>query len=166
MKHLFFTIALGMFVSTFAQKKIDDVLQVLNSGSIPYISVTEARMHQINSDALILDARESGEYEVSHIPDARFVGYSDFNIEAIPNHILDKDRLIIVYCSLGVRSENIGEELQEAGYSNVKNLYGGIIEWKNKGFPLLNSYGSETENVHTYSRYWGKWLTNGNPVYE
>ena len=40
---------------------------------------------------------------------------------------------IIVYCSIGVRSEDIGEKLKELGYTKILNLYGGIFDWKNKG---------------------------------
>lgn len=166
MKLYLLTLTLGIFCSTFAQRDIDEVLESLNTGIVPYISVSETRMHQINSEVIILDAREEKEYKVSHLAGAYYSGYSNFSLEGIQDHAKDKDQLIIVYCSLGVRSENIGAKLQDAGYTNVKNLYGGIIEWKNKGYPVINPQGNETEQVHTYSRYWGKWLINGKGIYE
>jgi len=71
-----------------------------------------------------------------------------------------------VYCSLGIRSEDIAEKLKKAGYNNVLNLYGGIFEWKNKDFTVYNSEGTQTEKIHTFSKEWSKWLTKGIKVYE
>jgi 3-mercaptopyruvate sulfurtransferase SseA len=79
--------------------------------------------------------------------------------------IKDLSTPIVVYCSLGVRSENISEKLNAAGFTDVRNLYGGIFEWKNKHNPVFDSEEIETEKVHTYSKNWSKWLTNGEKIY-
>jgi hypothetical protein len=75
--------------------------------------------------------------------------------------IKDKNTPIVVYCSLGIRSEQISERLNNMGYVNVKNLYGGIFEWKNKGYPVLDKNGKETDSIHIFSKHWGQWLING-----
>ena len=72
----------------------------------------------------------------------------------------------MVYCSLGVRSEDIAEQLKKAGYNKVKNLYGGIFEWKNNGFPIYNLENKETDSIHTFSMKWSKWLKKGIKVYD
>ncbi len=156
------------FVSSIsvAQKSLDEVLRLYNSESIPYISVEELRMYQLRGDLVILDSREMEEFEVSHIPSARYVGYKTFTSEVITSSIPDKDTPIVVYCSLGIRSETISEKLKKAGYTNVHNLYGGIFEWKNKDYPVVDSEGKETENVHAFSKVWGKWLNKGVKVYD
>jgi 3-mercaptopyruvate sulfurtransferase SseA len=56
--------------------------------------------------------------------------------------------------------------LNSKGFNNVYNLYGGIFEWKNLGYPVYDSNGAETENVHVYSEEWCVWLKNGNKIYE
>ncbi|NND63280.1 MAG: rhodanese-like domain-containing protein [Flavobacteriaceae bacterium] len=150
----------------FSQRTVDDVLRQYNSGSVPYISVEELRMNQLNDKVMILDAREMTEYQVSTIPDAKFVGYNDFSVKKISEEIKDKDTPIVVFCSLGIRSETIGEKLKKAGFKQVKNLYGGIIEWKNNGYPVFTPEGTETDEIHTFSKYWGQWLTKGVKVYE
>jgi len=71
-----------------------------------------------------------------------------------------------VYCSLGVRSEDIAEQLRDSGYTNVYNLYGGIFEWKNKNFNIYNTNNELTENIHAFSKQWSKWLTKGEKTYE
>jgi len=147
--------------SVCAQKTLDDLLEQYNTRSVPYISVDELRMLQMNSDIIILDSREIEEYEVSHLKDARYVGYNDFSTSDISEEIKDKETPIVVYCSLGIRSEEIGEKLKKAGYTKVKNLYGGIFEWKNKGYTVINQKNIATDSVHTFSKPWSKWLLKG-----
>ena len=152
-------------ISTNAQKSLDVLLKVNNNESIPYISISELRNLQLKDSVVILDAREMKEFEVSHIASAIYVGYDHFSSEEITPNIQDKNTSIVVYCSLGIRSEDIGEKLKKQGYTNVKNLYGGIFEWKNGDLPIIDSEGKDTENVHVYSKFWGKWLENGKKVY-
>lgn len=166
MKNLIPFLILFLIVGTSrAQKSLDVLLKVNNEESIPYISVTALRNLQLKDSIVILDAREMKEFEVSHIASAKFVGYDHFSSEEILDDIQNKNTPIVVYCSLGIRSEDIGEKLKKQGFTDVKNLYGGIFEWKNNDFPVINSEGKETENVHVYSRFWGNWLKNGKKVY-
>ncbi|MDX1463223.1 MAG: rhodanese-like domain-containing protein [Marinirhabdus sp.] len=151
--------------SIYAQKSLDVLLEQYNTRSVPYISVEGLRALQMHQNIVILDAREIEEYQVSKLEGARFVGYNQFSAEKISEEIPEKDTPIIVYCSLGIRSEEIGEKLQEQGFTNIKNLYGGIFEWKNKGYPVLNWVAKETDSVHAFSKSWSKWLTKGIPVY-
>jgi len=109
------------------------------------------------SKVVILDVREKSEFEVSRLKNAIWIGYDDFDISRIDS--IDKEREIIVYCSVGYRSSKIGEELIESGFKNVKNLYGGIFKWANENRPIYND-SSQTTEVHAYNRKWGKFLTN------
>lgn len=110
----------------------------------------------------ILDTRELEEYQVSHLKDAIWVGYDTFTLESVAE--IDKDKPVLVYCTVGARSQEIGKKLQDAGFTQVYNLYGGIIHWANELKPL-ESEGIPTSNVHTYSRTWGIWLQKGQKVY-
>lgn len=145
-----------------AQKKLARTLKQLNSETVPYIYVNEL---QSKEGAIILDTRQKSEYEVSHIKEAIWVGYKDFQKDSIIPKIVDKNTPVVVYCSIGVRSEDIGEKLQKAGFTNVKNLYGGIFEWKNQGNAVFKN-NIETDSVHTYNKEWGKLLNNGIKVYD
>ncbi|MFB9105669.1 rhodanese-like domain-containing protein [Algibacter miyuki] len=78
----------------------------------------------------------------------------------------NKDTQIVVYCSLGIRSESIADSLKQAGYTHVENLYGGIFEWKNNNFPVYNSEEKETDSIHTFNKAWSKWLKKGIKIYE
>lgn len=152
-------------ISTFSQESIKEVLKKYNNESIPYISVQ--RLQVLNPKTVaILDAREQKEFDVSHIKNAIHVGYDNFDMSKAAKNITDKNLVIVVYCTLGVRSEDVAEKLKEAGYKNVYNLFGGIVEWKNKGNSVVDAKGVETERVHVSSKTWGKWLQSGKKVYE
>jgi rhodanese-related sulfurtransferase len=138
----------------------DLTLKALLSHSVPEVSVS---MVKDMKDVLLLDAREWSEFKVSHIKNALFVGYDQFEMDTLKS--IDKNKKIVVYCSVGYRSEKISEKLKQAGFINVSNLYGGIFEWVNQGNPVFDETGNVTENIHAYSKTWSVWLNNGVKVY-
>tara|TARA_Y100001933_G_C18722769_1_gene448180 strand:+ start:47 stop:541 length:495 start_codon:yes stop_codon:yes gene_type:complete len=152
-------------LSCISQNSVEEVLDRYNSQSVPYISVEQLKAIQQKDSVILLDAREPEEFQVSRLKNATYVGYKDFSAEEIQQQFPDKDQPIVVYCSLGVRSEKIGEKLQQLGYKNIQNLYGGIFEWKNNNYPVFTSENKETNKVHAYSRRWSKWLKNAEKVY-
>ena len=99
-------------------------LKSLLSHSVTEISVKE--LADSEKQYVILDTREKIEFEVSKIQNARFVGFDDFDIDLLQD--LDKNANIVLYCSMGYRSEKVAERMKTAGYKNVSNLYGGIFE--------------------------------------
>jgi len=135
------------------------MLNALLSHSVPEVSVSDiASLEKITW----LDARAKEEYEVSSIEGAIWVGYDDFSMDRVEG--ISKDVNIVVYCSIGYRSEKISEKLISAGYANVSNLFGGIFEWKNEGRKLYDP-SRETNKIHGYSKVWSIWLNKGEKVY-
>ena len=166
-RRLFFCAILAgsaLFSGAFAQGKVQDpefdkLLEGLLSHEVPESTVPDV---QHDASVLFLDAREREEYQVSHLPDAFWVGYDDFSPDRLRG--VDKDRPIVVYCSVGYRSERVAEKLISEGFTRVSNLYGGIFEWVNQGCTLENELG-QTRAVHTYNRAWSKWVKAGEKVY-
>jgi rhodanese-related sulfurtransferase len=117
---------------------------------------------KILNSAILLDTREKEEFEVSHLKGATWVGYETFSLESLQD--IPKDQPIVVYCSIGARSQDIGKKLKSAGYQEVYNLYGGIFHWVNEDNPVYKN-SQKTEEVHVFSRLWGIWLENGKKVY-
>jgi len=105
---------------------------------------------------IILDAREKEEYNVSHIPGAAYIGYDHFRPDQVEH--LDKNKPVVVYCSIGYRSEKIGKRLKKLGFTKVHNLYGSIFEWVNRGYEVEDLKDEPTKKVHTYNRKWSKWI--------
>jgi rhodanese-related sulfurtransferase len=146
MKLIVFIFFSLLALSMSAQDSLDNLLKQYNTNAVPYISVQELAMPK--TEAIILDARERSEYDISHLKNAIFIGYNHFSLEQTTQKLQDKNQTIVVYCSLGIRSETIANQLKKAGYTNIKNLYGGIFEWRNKGFKVYNSEDKKTDSIH------------------
>lgn len=140
-------------------------LEKLYQNTVPIIQPAELKAAMDREEKIILlDTRAPGEFAVSHLPGAEFVNYDKFNKKNFANR--DKSVRIVVYCTVGYRSERIGEKLQKMGFENVQNLYGGIFEWKNQGNGVVDKNGEVTERVHAYNKDWGRWLREGEKVYK
>lgn|SRR5690606_16895246 len=133
----------------------DKKLTTLLDFEVPLIGVDELQAKQ--GEVKIFDTREKEEYEVSHIPGAVHLGYDHFDEKILKN--VPKDASIVLYCSVGYRSEKIGERLQKMGFKNVKNLYGSIFEWMNRGNPVVDKSGKNTFKIHTYNKNWSRWVS-------
>jgi len=141
---------------------MDTLLDKYNDHDVPYISPKELLNTQ--KEVLILDTRKKEEFLVSHIPNAVWAD-EDVNKKAFAKAHPNKSQPIVVYCSVGVRSENFGKTLLDLGYTNVKNVYGSIFAWKDAGYEVINSKGKSTDSVHVYSKEWSKYLKTGIKVY-
>jgi rhodanese-related sulfurtransferase len=121
------------------------------------------KVAQISTDSLdiskmiILDAREREEFKVSHIENAIWIGFDEFDTNRIDS-ISTKEK-VVVYCSVGYRSSLIVKKMLDLGYSDVKNLYGGIFKWANEHRKLVNE-STNTIKIHGYSRFWALYLGN------
>ncbi|MFB1021865.1 MAG: rhodanese-like domain-containing protein, partial [Vicingaceae bacterium] len=115
------------------------------------------------TEILFVDAREENEYKVSHIKDAVFVGYDNLDLSDLER--VDRSKEVVVYCSVGYRSEKVAEKLLEMGFSNVSNLYGGLFEWKNQEQVIVNLKNEPTEKIHAFNKVWEIWLKKGEKVY-
>lgn len=142
----------------------DDYKEMLKRyyDGFPTIQPAEAKQKIHAKGVYFLDTREKEEYLVSHISGAWQVGYDHFSLDRVKK--IPKDAEIIVYCSVGARSQDIGKKLKSAGYTHVYNLYGGLFYWANLKYPMVNSKGSTTR-IHGYSKSWGKWIREGEVVY-
>ncbi len=149
------------------EKKVEStafrlLLGGLLKSDVPEIGVDSLSELSNRKGVHFIDARERAEYEVSHLKDATWVGYDDFDMSRL-QHIPKEDTLV-VYCSIGKRSEDITRKLQQAGY-NASNLYGGIFEWVNRQKPVYHE-DDTTQKIHGYSKMWSVWLKKGDIVYK
>jgi len=83
-------------------------------------------MMDANSDLYVLDVREPHEIAICAI-----AGTVKMPLGQVAERYLEvpKDRDVVVHCKLGGRSAQAVEFLQSKGYSNVKNLAGGMMRW-------------------------------------
>jgi hypothetical protein len=72
----------------------------------------------------------------------------------------------VVYCSIGVRSEKIGEKLIKLGYKMSITCMRNFWIIKNEEGKVVNNQNKVTDSVHTYNKRWSEYLTKGIKVYE
>lgn len=99
----------------------------------------------MSSNPMVLDVRETGEFEAGRIPGAIHIprGILEFRIGEIPEFV-HKDVPILLYCRTGGRGALAALSLNRIGYTNVKSVTGGIIGWEQAGLPL------ETDRTQYY----------------
>ncbi|WP_440896493.1 FAD-dependent oxidoreductase [Amphibacillus sp. Q70] len=97
-------------------------LNILN-GEYKKVRVTEVRQ-LVENKAMIIDAREVDEYELSHIKGAINIPLSQFRdrLSEIPN-----DKPVYIHCRSGQRSYNMVRALGQLGYENVYNIDGSFL---------------------------------------
>lgn len=115
---------------------------ILN-GVFKQVPVTKVR-ELVETNAMIIDVREVGEYEASHIKTAVNIPLSEIRdrLSEIP-----KDRPVYLHCRSSQRSYNAIMMLQNNGYENVYNISGSFLALS------YNTYGEVTfegkENILT-----------------
>ncbi|HEX8428309.1 rhodanese-like domain-containing protein [Hymenobacter sp.] len=143
----------------------DRMLRTLYRNTVPVVRPAQLAilLEKKPKAVLLLDTRTPAEYQVSHLRNARFVDFDTFDKNTFAD--LPRNQTVVVYCSVGYRSERVGERLKALGFQDVRNLYGGIFQWVNEGRLVYNEQGA-TQNVHPYSPLWSPWLKKGQPVYK
>jgi rhodanese-related sulfurtransferase len=109
-----------------------------SSSSATDLSVTEFSSKIAESGVVTLDVRTPGEFAEGYIEGARLIDFQSGNFE---NEIatLDKNATYAVYCRSGNRSGQAVKVMKDAGFTNVFNMNGGVIDWANAGLPLVNN---------------------------
>ena len=103
---------------------------ITGCGSSKYTNIdsNEAMKLLENNNTVIIDVRDSDEYETGHIANSVNIPLND-----IANIDYSKDQAIILYCATGVRSFKAIDILGDKGIKNLYNLDGGLLNW---GFEL------------------------------
>ncbi|MQY19037.1 rhodanese-like domain-containing protein [Nocardia macrotermitis] len=99
----------------------------------PAVSAVEA-VGLVASGALVVDVRRRFEWNRVHIPDAVHAP-----LEVLLDRCVDfpDDRLLITFCTGGIRSAGAANLLVENGFDAV-NMAGGLVQWRAAGGPLTD----------------------------
>jgi rhodanese-related sulfurtransferase len=83
--------------------------------------------------ALVVDVREPDEFAAVRVPGAVLVPISQF----VARHAeLPKDRPLLMLCAAGSRSSSATMYLLQNGWTDVRNITGGIGAWQQAGLPV------------------------------
>jgi rhodanese-related sulfurtransferase len=102
------------------------------------ITVQELKQRLEKGDTpVLLDVREPYEYSL-----AKLEGSMLIPLGTLPESLdkLDRGAEIVAYCHHGMRSADAVGFLLQQGYSNVKNLVGGIDAWSVQVDPSVPRY--------------------------
>ena len=105
----------------------------LFGSSSAQISPAESADRQ-KAGAIIIDVREKSEWSGGHIAKAKHIPLGSL---AGQMGSLNTNSEIIVVCQSGRRSASAAKRLQQAGFQSVKNLSGGMMNWKGQGLPVV-----------------------------
>jgi adenylyltransferase/sulfurtransferase len=86
---------------------------------------------------VVLDVREPQEYQINRIPGSVLIPLGDLPKRYVE---LDPNASIVTQCKSGVRSAKAQEFLRSKGFSNVRNLTGGILGWVDQVDPSQPKY--------------------------
>ena len=96
------------------------------------ITVQEA-YQKYEQGAFLLDVREPDEWEDYHIPNTTLVPLSELKDRV---NELPRDQEVVVVCRSGNRSQEGRDILLAAGFENVTSMAGGVIDWRQAGYPI------------------------------
>ena len=105
------------------------------TSNITQVNPFEAIRQLNDQDAVILDVRETKEFNDGHLKDAMHIPLSEFKsrISELDKY---KNKPVIAYCRSGSRSFSACKTLKKAGFETVSNLQGGIMAWESQNMPV------------------------------
>lgn len=129
---------------------MDDYLQLL--------AAAKARITEVSADTadiadtLVIDVREPNETAIGLLPSAVSIplGELESRIGSITD---DTSTPILLYCTVGERSAIAAATLQDAGYSNVVSLAGGIRRWMAQGRSTVTDTALSGQERQRYARH-------------
>jgi adenylyltransferase/sulfurtransferase len=87
----------------------------------------------------LLDVREPNEWQIAKIPGATLLPLSE-----LPQRWREleprKGKPMVVHCKSGVRSKKAIAFLQQQGFTGLKNMAGGILQWSEQVDPSVPKY--------------------------
>ncbi len=146
---------LYILLASAQESSFETMVDGLISGHVPVLSVKEL---QTKPNIILLDSRTKAEYDVSRIEHAVWVGEKDWDLKFLKR--INPEHTVVVYCSVGYRSEKLVKKLVRLNFKKAFNLYGGIFDWVNQGNPIESAHG-KTDSIHGYDENFARWVEKG-----
>jgi phage shock protein E len=84
------------------------------------ISAKAALLH-LEKGAVVVDVRSAAEFNSGHLPAALNIPLDEIET-TLPQHVKDKDKVLLLHCLSGIRSGAAKRHARRLGYKNVFNL--------------------------------------------
>ncbi|MCT4787058.1 rhodanese-like domain-containing protein [Exiguobacterium aestuarii] len=118
---------ISLFVGTLAVIAIFIFVITSEKDGIMKIDVETLQNKLENEEITLLDVREVSEYDGGHIEGSVNAPLSSLDAEQLP---YPKDEPIYVICRSGNRSAQAASQLQDAGYTEIYDVSGGMMAWE------------------------------------
>ena len=138
-----------MEIGTFIQQNLTwSALAAISGGMLfwdllrgggPSLSAAEATLMLNREDGIVIDVRETSEWDGGHIPNARHIALGQLG-KRISEIEKFKSQPVVVCCASGNRSSSACGVLRRAGFEKVYNLSGGLGAWKEAGLPVTTKH--------------------------
>lgn len=111
------------------------------AGTLPTTVDVKQGAAMQSSGALLIDVREADEYTAGHAPGSTLIplGQLQQRLAEIAGH---KNQPVAVICRSGSRSAKAVKILEQAGFSAVINVEGGMNAWQKAGLPIVTGAAS------------------------
>jgi rhodanese-related sulfurtransferase len=127
-----------VYVSEQFKKLIDEAQKIVEQ-------IKPSDVDLENLDILLLDVREPEEFASGYLRKEKHLTIPRGKLEFVAiKKILEKygqDVEIITYCYKGPRGLLAAEQLKKMGFTNVRNLEGGLLNWFQSGRSLKSYFG-------------------------
>ena len=109
----------------------------------PEIEITPERAAALLADgATVIDVRETYERDAGYIAGTRHI---ELERVAASAGEIDRERPVVFYCRLGLRSAMAASAFRSSGY-DAHTLTGGILAWVDAGLPIAPEVGYVAEH--------------------
>lgn len=139
-----FLLASAVFAAT-PLERFDAEVDATYPGT-PSVSAVAVLSGAMDSAAVLVDAREAEERSVSMLPGA-------ITVETLRQSVPADVPVVIVYCTIGMRSAALTQRLRAQGWT-AYNLRGGVLAWAAAGGTFVRPDGEATREVHVYGPRW------------
>ncbi len=97
----------------------------------------ELQAYLVNENPVILDVREEWEFDICKLTNS-----INIPMGKLQNHIneLNSEASYVMVCHHGVRSLQMAHYLEQAGFTKIINLSGGVAAWANEIDPNMAHY--------------------------
>ena len=104
------------------------------------VSLEEGRQLFESKQALLFDIREADEHATGVANGARLLPMSQLQqrVGEIPK---DPAQPVLIICNTQNRSSKVVQAMQEAGWTNVRYVHGGMSTWAKNGWPVVKPFG-------------------------
>jgi rhodanese-related sulfurtransferase len=118
------------------------VIEIRQRAAGAFVVAPADAIRLANGGALILDVRDSKDYEAGHIIEARNVPAAEIAQRA-DTFKKYREKPVLVYCETGSASAGVARALRNSGFSKVVTLRGGLGGWRQENLPLVTTTGKK-----------------------